>query len=349
MARSASARIWHAGMRALRRGGGGGRDVSCKELVWREFAYHLMYHTPHIATRNWRADWDGFPWRGDNADAERWRRGMTGEPFVDAAMREMYVTGTMHNRARMIVASYLTKHLMTALAGGAGLVRRLPDRLGPGGERDGLAMGGGLGPGCGALFPHLQPGDAGREVRSRRRAIAGASSPNCRRAPGPRRWPIFDAVPRSWGLDPQRALSGARGRSGRGPRACPCGICGTKRLSMRAYSGSMTDKRRPSGGTMDRTDDDEGPDRPAALFCGGLRGGAAAAARAAGFRAAGWAPVPGRGARSPGRWPRLQIHNPDTFARLIREGDLGFCDAYLEGWWSTPDLQAFMDLIHDGQ
>jgi cyclopropane-fatty-acyl-phospholipid synthase len=44
----------------------------------------------------------------------------------------------------------------------------------------------------------------------------------------------------------------------------------------------------------------------------------------------------------------LHIHNPDTFARLIREGDLGFCDAYLEGWWSTPDLQAFMDLIHEG-
>ena len=42
----------------------------------------------------------------------------------------------------------------------------------------------------------------------------------------------------------------------------------------------------------------------------------------------------------------MTIHNPDLFARLIREGDLGFCDAYLEGWWSTPDLQAFMDLIH---
>ncbi len=53
------------------------------------------------------------------------------------------------------------------------------------------------------------------------------------------------------------------------------------------------------------------------------------------------------GAR-PGPVAELHIHNPDTFARLIREGDLGFCDAYLEGWWSTPDLQAFMDLIHEG-
>ena len=49
----------------------------------------------------------------------------------------------------------------------------------------------------------------------------------------------------------------------------------------------------------------------------------------------------------PGPVAELTIHNPDTFARLIREGDLGFCDAYLEGWWSTPDLQAFMDLIHE--
>ena len=52
-------------------------------------------------------------WRDDNEDAEAWRRGMTGIEIVDAAMREMYTTGTMHNRARMLVASFLTKHLMT--------------------------------------------------------------------------------------------------------------------------------------------------------------------------------------------------------------------------------------------
>ena len=65
-----------------------------KELVWREFAYHLLWHTPSITTRNWRAEWDAFPWRPDNAEAERWRRGMTGEPMVDAGMRQMFVTGT---------------------------------------------------------------------------------------------------------------------------------------------------------------------------------------------------------------------------------------------------------------
>ena len=104
--------IWHAGQRA-RLDGAGGAEHFLKELVWREFAYHLMHHSPHILTRSWRDGWETFPWRGDNPDAERWRRGMTGEPFVDAAMREMFVTGRMHNRARMIVGSYLTKHLMT--------------------------------------------------------------------------------------------------------------------------------------------------------------------------------------------------------------------------------------------
>ncbi len=104
-------RIWTDSERALHEGAAGAEHFR-KELVWREFAYHLMHHTPHILTRSWRAEWDDFPWRGDCDDAELWRRGLTGEDFVDAAMREVYVTGRMHNRARMIVASYLTKHLM---------------------------------------------------------------------------------------------------------------------------------------------------------------------------------------------------------------------------------------------
>ena len=103
---------WHAGQRA-REEGKAGAETWLKELVWREFAYHLIWHTPRLITGNWREEWDAFPWRGDNGDAKAWRRGRTGIPFVDAAMREMYVTGRMHNRARMIVASYLTKHLMT--------------------------------------------------------------------------------------------------------------------------------------------------------------------------------------------------------------------------------------------
>ncbi|WP_341365964.1 deoxyribodipyrimidine photo-lyase [Yoonia sp. BS5-3] len=104
---------WHAGWAALQ-AGQGDAEVFLKELVWREFAYHLAHHTPHITTGNWKPDWDAFPWNTDETDnVQAWKQGRTGVRFVDAAMREMYVTGTMHNRGRMIVASYLTKHLLT--------------------------------------------------------------------------------------------------------------------------------------------------------------------------------------------------------------------------------------------
>ncbi len=104
--------IWQRAMIAHQHGSKGA-ETFLKELVWREFAWHLMWHTPHIETRNWRDGWDNFPWRSDNDDAEKWRRGLTGEPMVDAGIRELFATGRMHNRVRMIVASYLTKHLLT--------------------------------------------------------------------------------------------------------------------------------------------------------------------------------------------------------------------------------------------
>ena len=92
-----------------------GAETFLKELVWREFAYHLIYHTPHIVSKSWREEWEAFPWRTDSnhEDVIAWKQGRTGIPFVDAAMREMYETGRMHNRGRMMVASFLTKHLMT--------------------------------------------------------------------------------------------------------------------------------------------------------------------------------------------------------------------------------------------
>lgn len=104
---------WHAGVRALEEGKKGA-ETFLKELVWREFAYHLVWHTPRITEENWREGWDKFPWNEDERKAEvkAWKHARTGVRFVDAAMRELYVTGHMHNRSRMIVASYLTKHLM---------------------------------------------------------------------------------------------------------------------------------------------------------------------------------------------------------------------------------------------
>ena len=106
-------RCWHEG-RAAAAEGRDGAATFVKELAWREFAYHLVHHTPRITHLNWRPEWSAFPWNEDErrAEVKAWKQGRTGMPFVDAAMRELFTTGRMHNRSRMIVACYLTKHLM---------------------------------------------------------------------------------------------------------------------------------------------------------------------------------------------------------------------------------------------
>ena len=73
------------------------------ELGWREFAYHLLYHFPSLPERNWRSNFDAYPWHDDTAQLAAWQRGQTGFPLVDAGMRELWQTGWMHNRVRMIV------------------------------------------------------------------------------------------------------------------------------------------------------------------------------------------------------------------------------------------------------
>lgn len=83
-----------------------------KEIAWREFSYHLLFHFPRLASENWNDRFDGFKWRYDDGDFEAWRRGMTGYPIVDAGMRQLWRHGWMHNRVRMIVASFLIKDLM---------------------------------------------------------------------------------------------------------------------------------------------------------------------------------------------------------------------------------------------
>jgi deoxyribodipyrimidine photo-lyase len=82
------------------------------ELGWREFFYSLLYAFPELATRNWRGRFDAFPFVDDKANYLAWTRGLTGYPIVDAGMRELWRTGYMHNRVRMIAASFLVKHLL---------------------------------------------------------------------------------------------------------------------------------------------------------------------------------------------------------------------------------------------
>jgi deoxyribodipyrimidine photo-lyase len=89
-----------------------GAHVFLSEIVWREFSYVLLYHNPQLATENYNPAFDHMPWRKDAADYRAWCHGQTGYPIVDAGMRQLWQTGWMHNRVRMIVASFLTKHLL---------------------------------------------------------------------------------------------------------------------------------------------------------------------------------------------------------------------------------------------
>ncbi len=82
------------------------------ELGWREFSYHLLHHFPDLPRQNFQRRFDAFPWRDDEAALQRWQRGLTGYPIVDAGMRQLWRTGWMHNRVRMICASFLIKHLL---------------------------------------------------------------------------------------------------------------------------------------------------------------------------------------------------------------------------------------------
>jgi deoxyribodipyrimidine photo-lyase len=82
------------------------------ELGWREFSYHLLHFFPTIPSQSFKENFSGFPWQPDEAALQRWQRGNTGYPIVDAGMRELWATGFMHNRVRMVVASFLCKHLL---------------------------------------------------------------------------------------------------------------------------------------------------------------------------------------------------------------------------------------------
>lgn len=83
-----------------------------KEIVWREFCYHLLFHFPKLDEKNWNDSFDAFEWQTDTAKFQAWKKGMTGYPIVDAGMRQLWKHGVMHNRVRMITASFLIKHLL---------------------------------------------------------------------------------------------------------------------------------------------------------------------------------------------------------------------------------------------
>jgi deoxyribodipyrimidine photo-lyase len=105
--------LWHA------LGAKGRTSQFLRELIWREFAYHLLYHFPETTTLPMRPEFARFPWKKNARLLRAWQRGRTGVPMVDAGMRQLWATGFMHNRVRMIVGSFLVKNLLQPWQEGA--------------------------------------------------------------------------------------------------------------------------------------------------------------------------------------------------------------------------------------
>jgi deoxyribodipyrimidine photo-lyase len=104
-----AAQLWQAASAAPE---GKGRETYQQEILWREFSAYLLWHHPDLPERPLRPEFEGMAWRADAAALRAWQRGRTGVPIVDAGMRQLWRTGWMHNRVRMITASYLVKHLL---------------------------------------------------------------------------------------------------------------------------------------------------------------------------------------------------------------------------------------------
>ncbi|WP_245444199.1 deoxyribodipyrimidine photo-lyase [Bradyrhizobium sp. Y36] len=106
--------VWHAARFAADEDPalGPGVEKFLSELGWREFCRHLLHDHPDLASENLQTQFDGFPWKPDKIALAAWQRGRTGYPIVDAGLRELWHTGVMHNRVRMVVASFLVKHLL---------------------------------------------------------------------------------------------------------------------------------------------------------------------------------------------------------------------------------------------
>lgn len=106
--------VWVAARNAVEAGDvpAGQVEAFLSEIGWREFNHSILFHNPDLPKANFRPEFDGFPWARDDAAFEAWTRGETGYPIVDAGLRELWATGFMHNRVRMIAASFLVKHLL---------------------------------------------------------------------------------------------------------------------------------------------------------------------------------------------------------------------------------------------
>jgi deoxyribodipyrimidine photo-lyase len=115
--------VWHAARAAAEQAGqppaAWRASQFLAEIGWREFAHHLLFHFPHTPERPLRADFEKFPWARHPEHRRAWQRGRTGYPLVDAGLRELWATGWMHNRVRMVAGSFLVKNLLLSWQEGA--------------------------------------------------------------------------------------------------------------------------------------------------------------------------------------------------------------------------------------
>ena len=171
------------------------------ELTWRDFAWHLLTEWPTLPAKEWRADFAAFPFRRDKADETAWTRAITGEPLVDAGLREMFVTGRMHNRVRLAVASYLTKHLLIDWRVGLHWFADALIDWDPASNAMNWQWVAGSGPDASPYFRVFNPATQAAKFDPkgdyRRRWLwgwDGSDSDDAR--------DYFEAVPRSWGMEP---------------------------------------------------------------------------------------------------------------------------------------------------
>ena len=110
---------WHRALSHVSLEAENGIESFFRQIIWREFSHHLLYHWPKFPEEPFRPEFKRFAWVKDEEALRRWQSGLTGYPIVDAGMRELWATGWMHNRVRMIAASFLVKHLLIPWQDGA--------------------------------------------------------------------------------------------------------------------------------------------------------------------------------------------------------------------------------------
>ncbi len=221
--------VWHAAREAAARLKGsraGGFETFQSEILWHEFAAYLLWHNPTLPDVPMRAAFAGLPWRDDTDGLRAWSQGRTGIPIVDAGMRQLWQLGWMHNRVRMITASFLTKHMLLPWQRGRALVLGHAGRCRPRHQCGELAVGRRYRHRQPAVLPDLQPGHAGQEVRSRRplRAAVRARGRRLARSLAARPLGSAGSGARQGRPATRPRLSPSDRRPRRGPRSGPRGV-----------------------------------------------------------------------------------------------------------------------------